>query len=184
MKVIETKLPGLILITPRLFNDDRGSFSETYNKAAFEKVGISADFIQDNRSHSRPVGTVRGLHFQTPPYAQAKLVSVQRGRIFDVAIDLRRSSPTFLQHVAAELTADGGEQLFIPAGFAHGFCTMEPDTVVTYKVDAYYAPAHEGGLHWRTRELGIDWPCSADDGILSPKDAMLPDHIDSEACFP
>jgi dTDP-4-dehydrorhamnose 3,5-epimerase len=184
MKVIETKIPGLILITPRLFNDDRGSFSETYNRSSFEKIGIGANFIQDNRSHSRPVGTIRGLHFQTPPFAQAKLVSVQRGRIFDVAIDLRRSSPTFLQHVSVELTADGGEQFFIPAGFAHGFCTLEPDTVVTYKVDAYYAPAHEGGLHWQTPELGIDWPCRADAGILSPKDAVLPNRIDPETCFP
>src|ERR1019366_1455200 len=108
-----------------------------------------------NRSHSRSIGTVRGLHYQAPPFAQAKLVSVQRGRIYDVAIDLRRGRPTFLQHVAVELTADGGEQLFIPAGFAHGFCTLEPDTVVTYKVDAYYAPEHERGLHWQTPELGI-----------------------------
>jgi dTDP-4-dehydrorhamnose 3,5-epimerase len=184
MKVTETKISGLILIAPRLFNDGRGSFSETYNKQAFQKAGIDADFVQDNRSHSRPVNTVRGLHFQTPPFAQAKLVSVQRGRIFDVAVDLRRGSPTFLQHVAVELTADGGEQFFIPAGFAHGFCTLEPDSVVTYKVDAYYAPAHEGGLHWRTPELEIDWPCGADDGILSPKDAVLPDRIDPAACFP
>jgi dTDP-4-dehydrorhamnose 3,5-epimerase len=174
----------LVILKPRLFGDERGFFSETYNKLAFEKAGIDAEFIQDNRSHSRPVNTIRGLHFQIPPHAQAKLVSVQRGRIFDVAIDLRRSSPTFKQHVSIELTAGGGEQFFIPAGFAHGFCTLEPDTVVTYKVDAYYAPKHEGGLHWRTPELGIAWPCGAEDGILSPKDAVLPDHVDTEACFP
>jgi len=184
MHLVATKFPEVFIIVPRLFADGRGAFSETYNKASFDKIADGLDFIQDNRSHSVSVGTVRGLHYQTPPFAQVKLVSVQRGRIFDVAVDLRRSSPTFLQHVAVELTADGGEQLFIPAGFAHGFCTLEPDTVVTYKVDAYYAPAHEGGLHWRTPELGIDWPCGPDDGILSPKDAVLPDHIDPETCFP
>jgi dTDP-4-dehydrorhamnose 3,5-epimerase len=184
MKITATKISGLTIVTPRSFGDDRGSFSETYSKLAYRKVGIDVDFVQDNRSHSKPINTVRGLHFQTPPHAQAKLVSVQRGRIFDVAIDLRRSSPTFLQHVAVELTADGGEQLFIPAGFAHGFCTLEPDSVVTYKVDAYYAPSHEGGLHWRTSELRIDWPCAAEDGILSSKDAVLPDRIDPAACFP
>ena len=184
MKVTTTNIPGLLVVTPRLFIDTRGCFAETYKRSSFSDFGIDADFIQDNRSHSRPVNTIRGLHFQTPPFAQAKLVSVQRGRSFDVAVDLRRSSPTFLQHAAVELTADGGEQFFIPAGFAHGFCTLEPDSVVTYKVDAYYAPAHESGLHWRTPELDIAWPCGADDGILSPKDALLPDHIDPEACFP
>ena len=184
MEVIQASIDGLIVLKPRLFGDDRGFFSETYNKLAFAKAGITTDFIQDNRSNSRPVNTIRGLHFQSPPHAQAKLVSVQRGRIFDVAIDLRRSSPTFKQHVSIELTADGGEQFFIPAGFAHGFCTLEPYTVVTYKVDAYYAPKHEGGLHWRTPELDIAWPCGADEGVLSPKDAVLPDRVDPESCFP
>jgi dTDP-4-dehydrorhamnose 3,5-epimerase len=184
MRIYPTKLPSVICVVPASFVDERGSFSQTYQEADFAEVIGSVNFVQDNRSVSRKAFTVRGLHYQNLSYAQAKLVSVQRGRIFDVAVDLRRSSPTFLQHVAVELTADGGEQLFIPAGFAHGFCTLEPDTVVTYKVDAYYAPAHEGGLHWRTPELGIDWPCGPDDGILSPKDAVLPDHIDPETCFP
>jgi dTDP-4-dehydrorhamnose 3,5-epimerase len=184
MKVLPTIIPEVLKVYPSIFKDARGNFSETYKKSFFASVGVAVDFVQDNRSVSLPAWTIRGLHLQLPPHAQAKLVSVQHGRIFDVAVDLRRSSPTFLQHVAVELTADGGEQLFIPAGFAHGFCTLEPDTVVTYKVDAYYAPAHEGGLHWRTPELGIDWPCGPDDGILSPKDAVLPDHIDPAACFP
>jgi len=173
-----------LLIIPSIFKDDRGDFSETYKKNAFEEFVPGLNFVQDNRSRSRGIFTIRGLHYQAPPFAQAKLVSVQRGRIFDVAVDLRRSSPTFRQYVAVELTADGGEQLFIPVGFAHGFCTLEPDTVVTYKVDEYYAPAHERGLHWRTPDLNIEWPCGAADGILSPKDAALPDRIDLEACFP
>jgi dTDP-4-dehydrorhamnose 3,5-epimerase len=184
MRTVLTSISGVILLIPNSFSDNRGSFSETYSKSKFETVGIDLRFIQDNRSQSISAGTIRGLHFQTQPFAQSKLVSVQRGRVFDVAVDLRRSSSTFLQHVAVELTADGGEQLFIPAGFAHGFCTLEPDTVVTYKVDAYYAPAHEAGFHWLTPALNIEWPCRAEDGILSPKDAVLPDRIDPEACFP
>jgi dTDP-4-dehydrorhamnose 3,5-epimerase len=178
-----SEISGIEFVQPRMFGDDRGVFSETYVKTRYAELGITADFIQDNRSVSVNVNTIRGLHFQIPPFAQAKLVSVQHGRILDVAVDLRRSSPTFLQHVAVELTAKKGEQLFIPAGFAHGFCTLEPDTVVTYKVDQYYAPAHEGGLHWRTAELGIAWPCEAEQGYLSPKDAILPDKIDHAACF-
>ncbi len=178
------KIIDVILIKPRFFSDDRGVFSETYKKSNFDSLVSSVQFVQDNRSLSNNAYTVRGLHFQIPPYAQAKLVSVQRGRIFDVAVDLRRNSSTFLQHVTVELTADGGEQLFIPVGFAHGFCTLEPNTVVTYKVDQYYAPAHEAGLHWRTPKLNIEWPCGANDGILSPKDADLPDSVDLESCFP
>jgi dTDP-4-dehydrorhamnose 3,5-epimerase len=184
MKLEKTHIAGVVLIVPRIFTDQRGTFSETYSKRAFFEAGIEIDFVQDNRSHSIPVNTIRGLHFQSPPCAQAKLVSVQRGRIFDVAVDLRRSSPTFRQHVAVELTAERGEQLFIPAGLAHGFCTLEPNATVSYKVDEFYAPNHERGLHWRTPELDIPWPCRADEGILSPKDAILPDHIDLEDCFP
>jgi dTDP-4-dehydrorhamnose 3,5-epimerase len=183
MRFVPTIISDILIICPNIFGDSRGSFSETYKKSAFQDIGVNIDFIQDNRSISVHVNTIRGLHFQVPPFAQSKHVSVQHGRIFDVAVDLRRSSPTFLQHVAVELTAEGGEQLFIPVGFAHGFCTLEPNTVVTYKVDQYYAPAHEVGLHWRTHELGIEWPCGAEEGHLSPKDALLPNKIDPAACF-
>ncbi len=185
MELRRTKIPEVFVVVPRIFRDSRGQFSETFNKRTMDsETGAAIDFIQDNRSLSLNVNTIRGLHFQTPPFAQSKLVSVQHGRIYDVAVDLRRSSPTFLHHVGVELSAEGGEQLFIPVGFAHGFCTLEPDTVVTYKVDQYYAPANEGGLHWQSRELAINWPCAAEDGHLSAKDMILRDRIDPEACFP
>ena len=177
-------IPDVILIQPKLMFDERGSFSETFSVRNFAEIGIDVSFVQDNRSLSRNVGTIRGLHYQMPPYAQAKLVSVQCGRIYDVAVDLRRSSSTFGMHVAAELSAENGEQIFIPAGFAHGFCTLEPDTIVTYKVDRYYAPQHECGLHWQVAKLKIRWPDIANDKSVSAKDAVLPDRIDLEACFP
>jgi dTDP-4-dehydrorhamnose 3,5-epimerase len=183
MKSQKTAIPDVVLLFARCFRDDRGSFSETFKKSAMADIGVAIDFIQDNRSHSLRAGTIRGLHYQIPPYAQAKLVSVQWGRVYDVAVDLRRGSPTFQQHVAVELTAAGGEQLFIPAGFAHGFCTIEPDTVVTYKVDSPYAPECERGLHWRTPELAIPWPCDPDRAWLSEKDSRLPEHIDLSECF-
>jgi dTDP-4-dehydrorhamnose 3,5-epimerase len=184
MQVDALKIPEVLLIVPRAFGDNRGRFSETYKKSAYVEAGVAVDFVQDNRSLSLGVGTIRGLHFQTPPFAQSKLVSVQAGRVYDVAVDLRRGSATFGQYVSAELSAEKGEQLFIPIGFAHGFCTLEPNTVVTYKVDQYYAPANEAGFHWLTQELAIDWPCRPEDGVLSAKDAILPDRIDPAVCFP
>jgi dTDP-4-dehydrorhamnose 3,5-epimerase len=183
MRLSIEQIPDVKVFAQRLFRDDRGVFSETYNKKSFDALTGGIDFIQDNRSLSVKQFTVRGLHFQTPPFAQSKLVFVQKGRVLDVAIDLRRSSPTFGHHVAVELTADGGEQIFVPVGFAHGFCTLEPDTIVTYKVDNYYAPGHEGGLHWRTPELEIAWPCAAEEGSLSPKDLVLPDRVEASFCF-
>ncbi len=184
MKIRCTEMPGIILFEPKLNLDERGVFSETFKEQDFAATGSSIRFLQDNRSLSYCVGTVRGLHYQKVPHAQAKLVSVQCGRIFDVAVDLRQSSPTFGEHVTVELTAERGEQIFIPAGFAHGFCTLEPNTVVTYKVDQYYAPAYEAGLHWLTPDLKIEWPCGIQDAHLSAKDALLPDHIASDMCFP
>ena len=184
MEIRDTSIADVKFIVPRKFFDDRGEFSETYKKSALLESGIDLSFVQDNRSFSTRRYTVRGLHYQAPPYAQAKLVSVQSGRIWDVALDLRLSSPTFRRWVAAELTAKGGEQLLIPAGFAHGFCTLEPDTIVTYKVDNRYAPTHERGLHWLCEGLGIEWPCAAGDAFLNPKDAALPTVIDREQCFP
>lgn len=163
------------LIRPKRFEDARGWFCETYSTGAFARLGIPDVFVQDNHSLSRPVGTVRGLHFQTPPAGQAKLVRCVRGRILDVAVDVRAGSPTYGRWVAAELSAENGHQLFVPVGFAHGFATLEPDTEVAYKVSALYAPACDGGIRWDDPALGIDWRLPAGVApVLSPKDAALP----------
>lgn len=162
------------LVTPRRFADARGHFTETWNKKAWAEAGLpDIAFAQDNQSLSTQTGTIRGLHFQKPPHAQAKLVSVLKGRIFDVAVDLRKASPTFGRHVAAELD-ESGTQLFVLAGFAHGFCTLAPDTLVAYKVDAHYAPESDAGIFWADEALAIAWPVAADRAQLSPKDAALP----------
>jgi dTDP-4-dehydrorhamnose 3,5-epimerase len=168
-------IPDVKRVTPRRFADARGHFTETWNRKAWAAAGLpDVAFAQDNQSLSTQAGTVRGLHFQSPPHAQAKLVSVLRGRIFDVAVDLRKTSPTFGHHVAAELDAETGAQLFVPAGFAHGFCTLAPDTLVAYKVDAHYAPESDAGIFWADEALGIAWPVTPDRAQLSPKDAGLP----------
>jgi dTDP-4-dehydrorhamnose 3,5-epimerase len=146
-------------------------------------AGIEADFVQDNSSFSRLVGTIRGLHCQRPPAAQAKLVRVVRGRVFDVAVDLRAGAPTFGGYVSAELSAEGGEQLFIPVGFAHGFCTLEPDTEVAYKLTGFYAPEHETGVIWNDSDLGIEWPLKGRTPILSEKDMTLPRLAESRSGF-
>lgn len=161
------------LIKPRLFKDDRGFFTETYNQRAFAERGIEETFVQDNLSHSVTVGTIRGLHFQAPPHAQAKLVRCIRGRIWDVAVDLRRESPTYGRWAAAELTAENGAQLFVPVGFAHGFCTLEPDTQVTYKVSDFYSPQCEGGIRWDDPALSLPWPIPPSGPLLSAKDKVL-----------
>lgn len=180
----DLEIEGLKLVTPRKFGDDRGFFSETYNAAAWEKAGLRYNFVQDNHSLSRDVGTVRGLHFQTAPFAQDKLVRVVRGRIVDVAVDLRRSSPTFGRHVAVELSWDNWRQLLVPIGFAHGFVTLEPDTEVVYKVTNFYSPQHDGGVAWNDPDLGIDWPVAADKAVLSAKDQKLPRLRDIAELFP
>jgi dTDP-4-dehydrorhamnose 3,5-epimerase len=174
MLVVALQIPDVKLVTPKRFGDSRGFFSEVYNARAFADAGVSAHFIQDNHSLSAAIGTLRGLHFQTPPFAQAKLIRVVRGRIFDVAVDLRRASPTFGQSISAELSADNGTQLFVPAGFAHGFVTLEPDTEVIYKVDAPYAPANDAGVLWSDPDLAIAWPLPSGAPHLSEKDARLP----------
>lgn len=174
LDVIPLSLPGVHLIRSARFADPRGIFAETYVRPDFVAAGFENDFIQDNQSVSTLSGTVRGLHFQLPPFAQAKLVRVLRGRVFDVAVDLRRSSSTYGQHVSVELSADGGEQLFIPAGFAHGFCTLVDNTTVFYKVDATYSAAHDRGLNWADPALNIDWPVSIRDAVLSDKDKAQP----------
>lgn len=171
------------LITPRRFEDDRGWFCETYNACGYAGLGLDDVFVQDNHSLSRGKGTVRGLHFQTPDFAQAKLVRCVRGAIFDVAVDVRRGSPTYGRHVSAELTADNGSQLYVPVGFAHAFMTLEPDTEVIYKVTAYYAPQCDGGLRFDDPEFDIPWPLPAGDAIVSAKDVVLPLLRDFDSPF-
>ena len=160
------------LLTPRKHADARGFFVETYNQRDFVACGIPNAFVQDNQSLSRQRGTIRGLHFQLAPEPQAKLVRVLAGAVFDVAVDLRRGSASYGRWCGADLTAEGGEQLFIPVGFAHAFCTLEPDTVVAYKVDGFYNKAAEGGLRWDDPDIAIRWPVS--DILVSDKDAALP----------
>ena len=179
----ETALAGVRIITPRKLGDERGFFSETYNRQAFAAGGVSLEFVQDNQSLSAERGTVRGLHFQTPPFAQAKLVRVIRGAIFDVVVDLRRSSPTFGQHLAVELSAANWRQLFIPIGFAHGFCTLEPDTEVFYKVTNYYSAADDRGLAWDDEALGVAWPVAKAKAILSERDRRHPSLRDLPTPF-
>ncbi len=167
-------LPAVRLIVPDRFGDDRGFFSESYSRRTLADAGIEDEFVQDNHSLSAQVGTVRGLHYQLPPFAQAKLVRVTRGAILDVAVDIRRGSPTFGQHVAATLSAAAWNQLYVPVGFAHGFCTLEPDTEVIYKVSAYYSRAHDRGIRWNDPELRLAWPVDAAAAILSAKDQIQP----------
>lgn len=165
----------VLLINPKRFGDDRGWFTEVYNKSKFSDIGITDDFVQDNHSLSVPAGTLRGLHFQTPPYAQAKLVRCIRGKIFDVAVDVRCNSPTYGKWVGAELSAENGRQLYIPVGFAHGFVTLEPSTEVTYKVTNFYSAANDGGIAWNDPEVNIDWPLPTGiTPLLSPKDEKQP----------
>ena len=171
-------IPAVVLVRPTKFGDARGYFMETYSTEAFAAAGIGAVFVQDNQSLSAARGVVRGLHFQAPPAAQAKLVRVLKGAIFDVAVDIRAGSPSYGRWCAAKLSSDGAEQLFVPRGFAHGFCTLEPGTEVVYKVDGPYAPQAEGGLIWNDPELAIDWPITAAEAQLSGKDALLPGFTD------
>jgi len=175
MAVIERlAIPEVILFKPKRFEDGRGYFMETFRAADLAEAGVETVFVQDNQSLSRQVGTIRGLHFQAPPAVQAKLVRVVAGAILDVAVDLRRASPTYGRWVGATLSAENGHSLFVPRGFAHGFCTLEPDTVVTYKCDAYYAPASDGGLNFADPTIGVEWPVTADRAVVSEKDAKLP----------
>lgn len=183
MEIVSTNVPGVLVLRPRCFNDARGYFVETYNERAAKAAGIAAEFVQDNQAFSLRRGTVRALHFQVPPHAQAKLVRVLRGAVYDVAVDLRAGSPTYGRFVAATLTARGGEQIFVPRGFAHGYCTLEADTEVAYKVDDYYAPDCERGLIWNDPTLAIDWPVAAADAVLSDKDRKLPRFADFVSPF-
>ncbi|MDR3013573.1 MAG: dTDP-4-dehydrorhamnose 3,5-epimerase [Chitinispirillales bacterium] len=171
MKFINTGIGGLILIEPRVHNDHRGFFLESYSAKTFAEAGIDCVFVQDNHSKSTAKGVIRGLHFQTAPYEQSKLVRVIRGAIFDVAVDLRPESPTYGQWKGFELTERNFNMLFIPKGFAHGFCTLEENTEIVYKVDNPYSPNHDTGIIWNDPALAIDWP--VDEPVLSDKDRNL-----------
>jgi dTDP-4-dehydrorhamnose 3,5-epimerase len=166
-----TGMPGLWLYAPKVFEDDRGFFMESHSQATFEAQGIECRFIQDNHAFSRQKGVLRGLHFQTPPKAQSKLVRVTRGEALDVVVDLRKGSPTFGQWKSFVLTESNFLQLFVPKGFAHGYLTLTPDVEFLYKVDEYYAPDNDSGIIWNDPDLGVDW--GAPSPILSPKDTRL-----------
>jgi dTDP-4-dehydrorhamnose 3,5-epimerase len=177
-------IPEVKLVTPKIHRDARGFFSETYNAPALAAVaGIDAVFVQDNHSLSVETGVVRGLHFQIAPRAQDKLVRVARGSILDVAVDIRRGSPTYGRHVSAILSAQNWAQLWVPKGFAHGYCTLEANTEVLYKVTDVYAPDCDRGLAWDDPALGIDWPVAAGKAILSPKDTRNPRLADLPPYF-
>lgn len=173
MQIEETALPGLKILTPRRFGDSRGFFSESWNRKLMDELGLHFDFVQDNHSLSSRAGTVRGLHFQAPPHAQAKLVRCGRGRLLDVAVDFRRGSPTYAQWTAVELSFENGRQLLIPEGFLHGFVTLEPDTEIIYKCTEYYAPSADRAVRFDDPDIGIDWRLSAPP-VLSEKDAAAP----------
>ena len=174
---------SLILFTPKRFSDPRGWFSETFRQDVWQDLGVHDAFVQDNQSLSNPQDTLRGLHFQLPPKGQAKLVRCLRGAIFDVAVDVRRGSPTYGQWLGAELSAANGRQLYIPVGFAHGFVTLEPDTEVLYKVSSYYAPDCDRGLAWNDPSIGIDWPLGGREPLLSDKDTRQPALVDFDSPF-
>ena len=173
MNVIRTDIPDVVIIEPRVFGDHRGYFFESFSEKDFSENVREVKFVQDNESKSC-YGVLRGLHFQKPPHAQAKLVRVVRGRVLDVAVDIRKGSPTFGKHVAVELTEDNHRQLFIPRGFAHGFAVLSEETVFQYKCDNYYAPQSEGSVLWNDPEIGIDWGIPESDVILSEKDGRSP----------
>lgn len=171
MNILPLDIPDVKIITPKRFSDERGFFCETYNAQAFEAAGIDCDFVQDNHSYSAQKWTLRGLHYQAPPFAQAKLVRVAKGAVIDIAVDIRKSSKTFGKWVKAELSAENGAQLFVPAGFLHGFLTLEPDTEVIYKVDAHYNPECDGAVIWNDPALAIDWGVAESAVTLSAKDS-------------
>jgi len=180
MDVVETALPGVLSLTPKRFGDARGFFSETWNQRTFEALGLNLSFVQDNHSLSAEVGTVRGLHFQAPPHAQGKLVRCGRGVLFDVAVDIRKGSPTYGNWVGEELSADNGKMLWVPAGFAHGFSTRAPDTEIVYKCTDFYAPEADGAVRWDS--CGVDWG-DLSDPILSAKDSAAPALADFDSPF-
>lgn len=183
MEVIKTEIEGVVIIEPKIFGDERGYFFESFNAAEFaRKVGVNTVFVQDNESKSK-YGVLRGLHFQKGKFAQSKLVRVVEGRVIDVAVDIRRGSPTFGKHVAVELSKENKRQLFIPRGFAHGFAVLSEEAVFQYKCDNLYAPDHEGAIAWNDPKIGIDWQIRPEDAILSEKDKKHPTLDEAEELF-
>ena len=183
MQVENTAIADVKIITPNKFGDHRGFFSEVYSRKAWAEAGLDYEFVQDNHSFSVEVGVIRGLHFQTEPFGQDKLVRVAKGRVLDVAVDLRRSSQTYGKHVAVELSAANWRQLLVPIGFAHGFCTLEADCEVLYKVTNIYSPAHDKGLAFDDPALGIDWRIDLAKAVLSDKDRKQPRLAELGAMF-
>ena len=183
MDITETSLPGVLILTPKRHGDARGFFSESWNREILRAHGIDLDFVQDNHSLSAEAGTVRGLHFQAPPRAQDKLVRCGRGCLFDVAVDIRRGSPTYGQWTGVELSFENGRQLLVPKGFAHGFVTRAPETEILYKCTDGYAPETEGAIHFADPGLGIDWGIAASDAVLSGKDANAPGFAGFDSPF-
>ena len=174
IEIVPTKIPEVRVIRVPEFRDERGRFAEAFSRRTFRELGIAEEFVQDNQSFSAQKGTVRGLHFQIPPFAQAKLIRVLRGSVLDVAVDIRRGSPTFGQHVSQVLSESNREQFFVPSGFAHGFCTLEDETIVLYKVSDYYSPSNERGIRWNDPALNIDWGVLPSVVLLSVRDREYP----------
>ncbi|MCG8493214.1 MAG: dTDP-4-dehydrorhamnose 3,5-epimerase [Sneathiellales bacterium] len=183
VEIEETALKDVKIITPRKFGDSRGFFSEVWSKKSLLAAGIEEEFVQDNHAFSAEKGTIRGLHYQLPPFAQGKLVRVTRGAALDVAVDIRKGSPTFGQHVAVELSADNWRQLWVPAGFAHGYCTLTEDVEFLYKVTGEYSPEHEAGILYNDPDLAIDWRLGEASPRLSDKDLILPQLKDQDKLF-
>lgn len=182
MNIIKTEIEGLVILEPKVFKDDRGYFMESFSKKMFENEVCKTEFVQDNESKST-YGVLRGLHFQKPPYAQSKLVRVVKGCVLDVAVDIRKGSPTFGKHVAVELTEDNKRQFFVPRGFAHGFVVLSEEVIFQYKCDNFYAPQHEGALAWDDPALGIDWKAAPGAILLSDKDKKHPILADADWLF-
>lgn len=181
MKIIDTKIPDVKIIEPKVFGDHRGWFTETYSKKKLKELGIDLEFVQDNHSFSAQKGTLRGLHFQSNPKAQSKLVRCTRGKVLDVAVDIRKGSPTFKSWVAVELTQENQKQLFIPKGFAHGFLTLTKDVEVQYKVDEDYSPENDRSIRFDDKDLNVDW--GIDEPVLSEKDLLAPSFKDCDINF-
>ncbi|MFD2148100.1 dTDP-4-dehydrorhamnose 3,5-epimerase [Mucilaginibacter antarcticus] len=182
MKIIQTSIRDLVIIEPQIFKDDRGYFFESYSKTKLAEAGINIDFVQDNQSFSHR-GTVRGLHAQSNPFAQAKLVRVIQGRVLDVAVDIRKGSPTYGKFETIELTGENNRQFLVPEGFLHGFATLEDNTIFAYKVNSYYAKGHEVGVKWNDPTLAINWGIDEKDTIISAKDELLPTFADMDSPF-
>ncbi len=183
MDIIKTEIEGVFVIEPKIFGDERGYFFESFNAKEFaEKTGLNITFVQDNESKSR-YGVLRGLHFQKPPYTQSKLVRVVSGRVLDVAVDIRKGSPTYGKWVSCEMTGENHRQFFVPKGFAHGFCVLSDEAVFQYKCDDFYHPEAEGALAWDDETIGINWPIAIEDIVLSEKDKHHPCLNDFETPF-